>query len=332
MAFQSPEDIIRGGSNQILKMLPKTAAPIIIIVVALWAATGFYKVNPGEVGVVRQLGKEVRRAHPGLRYHLPWPVERVDIVNLERIRRAEIGFRSFQRTSGTQIRRVAAEALMLTGDENIVEAQLIVQYQVKDPSLYLFRVVDPDIVLQTTTEVALRSMIGNTTIDDILTVGREKVQIETHEFLQRLLDVYETGVRITAVRLQVVDPPDQVKDAFHEVVRAREDREKFINQALGYKEDIIPKARGKAEKMIREAEAYKEERVLRAQGDSARFLAVLKEYSKAKKVTRTRLHLETVEQILARVKKVIIDPKATGGISPILPLAEFRVHAAASTP
>lgn len=332
MEFQTPEDIIRGGSSQILKMLPKTAVPIIIAFIALWAATGFYKVNPGEVGVVRQFGKEVRRSHPGLRYHVPWPVERVDVVNLERIRRAEIGFRSFSRAGSSQHRRVSAEALMLTGDENIVEAQLIVQYQVKDPSLYLFRVADPEIVLQTSTEVALRSMVGNTTIDDILTVGREKVQIDTHEFLQRLLDTYETGVRVTAVRLQVVDPPDQVKDAFHEVVRAREDREKYINQAEGYKEDIIPKARGKAQQMIREAEAYKEERVLIAQGDSARFLAVLEEYAKAKTITRTRLHLETVEQVLAGVKKVIIDPKATGGISPILPLAEFRVLSAAATP
>ncbi len=215
---------------------------------------------------------------------------------------------------------------MLTGDENIVEAQLIVQYQVKDPSRYLFHVYDPDEALHSSAEVALRSTVGNTTIDELLTVGREKVQHETHGFLQRLLDVYATGLRVTEVRLQVVDPPEQVKDAFHEVVRAREDRERLINQAQGYQEDVIPKARGKAQQLLREAEGYQEERVLRAQGDAARFVALLDEYRTAKDVTRIRLHLETIERVLRHARKVIIDPKATGGLSPLLPLAEFHLH------
>lgn len=326
MDIQNPEEIIRGGSQQILKMLPKTVLPFVLLAVGLWLATGFYMVSPGEVGVVRQFGKEVRKAGPGLRYHLPWPVERVDVVDVEAVRRAEIGFRTFRRVAGTQQRRVLEEALMLTGDENIVDAQLIVQYQIKDPSMFLFRVRDPRVVLQTTTEVALRGMVGNTTIDALLTVGREKVQVDTRTFLQRLLDDYETGIRVTEVRLQVVDPPDQVKDAFHEVVRAREDRERLTNQAQGYQEDIIPKARGKAQQMIRAAEAYKEERVLMAQGDAERFLALLTEYRKAKEVTRTRLHLESMERILGKVKKIIIDPQATRGLSPLLPLAEFRVQ------
>ncbi len=330
MDIQNPEDIIRGGSQKILKMLPKTVLPFVLLAVGLWLATGFYMVSPGEVGVIRQFGKEVRKAGPGLRYHLPWPVERVDVVNLEAVRRAEIGFRTFRRVAGTQQRRVLEEALMLTGDENIVDAQLIVQYQIKDPSMYLVRVRDPRVVLQTTTEVALRGMVGNTTIDDLLTVGREKVQIDTRTFLQRLLDDYETGIRVTEVRLQVVDPPDQVKDAFHEVVRAREDRERLTNQAQGYQEDIIPKARGKAQQMIRAAEGYKEERVLKAQGDAERFLALLTEYRKAKEVTRTRLHLESIERILGKVKKIIIDPQATRGLSPLLPLSEFRMQNATS--
>ena len=330
MDIQNPEDIIRGGKNQILKMLPKTVLPFVLLAIGLWLATGFYIVSPGEVGVIRQFGKEVRKSEPGLRYHLPWPVERVDVVNLEAVRRAEIGFRTFRRVAGTQQRRVLEEALMLTGDENIVDAQLIVQYQIKDPSMYLFRVRDPRVVLQTTTEVALRGMVGNTTIDELLTVGREKVQIDTRTFLQRLLDDYETGIRVTEVRLQVVDPPDQVKDAFHEVVRAREDRERLINQAEGYKEDIIPKARGKAQQRIRAAEAYKEERVLKAQGDGERFVALLEEYRKAKEVTRTRLHLESMERILGKVKKIIIDPQAVGGLSPLLPLSEFRMQNAKS--
>jgi len=325
MEIRYPEDILRGGGGQLFRQLPKLAAPMTLVLAGLWLAAGFYMVDPGEIGVVRQFGKEVRRSQPGLRYRLPWPVERVVVVNLERVRRAEIGFRTFERTHDTQHRRVSEEALMLTGDENIVEAQIIVQYQVKDPSLYLFRVDAPHEVLQSTTEVALRSMVGNTTIDDILTVGREQVQLDTQEFLQRLLDIYETGVRVTEVRLQVVDPPEQVKDAFHEVVRAREDRERLINQAQGYKEDVIPKARGKAQQTIRAAEAYQQERVLMAQGDAEKFTAVLAEYRKAKEVTRTRLHLETVERLLKQVKKVIVDPRATGG-GALLPLAEFRLR------
>ncbi|MBI2104403.1 MAG: FtsH protease activity modulator HflK [Candidatus Omnitrophica bacterium] len=324
MAFESPEDILRQGS-QLMRWLPKMIIPAAVVAAGLWLATGFYMVGPGEVGVVRQFGKEVRRTEPGLRYRLPLPIERVNIVNVERIRRAEVGFRTEDQVGRSGPRRVSQEALMLTGDENIVEAQLIVQYQVKDPSLYLFRVHNPDEVLRTSTEVALRSMVGNATIDDLLTVGREKVQVETRDFLQRLLDVYSTGLRVTEVRLQVVDPPDQVKDAFHEVVRAREDREKLINQAQGYQEDIIPKARGRAQQMIREAEAFQEERVLRAQGDAARFVALLEEYRKAKEVTRTRLYLEALERTLRPIKKIIIDPRATGGIAPLLPLAPLQI-------
>ncbi len=325
-----PEDILRQG-NQVMRWLPKMFVPAILLMAGLWLATGFYMISPGEVGVMRQFGKEVRRSEPGLRYRLPWPIERIDIVNVESVRRSEIGFRTYRRGEATAQQRVSQEALMLTGDENIVEAQLIVQYQVKDPSLYLFRVYEPAEVLASSTEVALRSMVGNTTIDELLTVGREKVQLETRDFLQRLLDVYNTGLRVTEVRLQVVDPPDQVKDAFHEVVRAREDRERLINQAQGYQEDIIPKARGRAQQMLREAEAYQEERVLHAQGDAARFVALLEEYRKAKDVTRTRLHLEAVERILRPIKKVIIDPRAAGGLSPFLPLAPLQLHEAKPT-
>ena len=327
MDIGSPEDIIRRGSQMML-WLPKIVVPAVLLLAGLWLATGFYIVSPGEVGVVRQFGKEVRRSEPGLRYRLPWPVEQVNIVNVERIRRAEIGFRTDPRSGRLGPQRISQEALMLTGDENIVEAQIIVQYQVKDPFLYLFRVHDPDEVLGSSTEVALRSMVGNATIDDLLTVGREKVQIETRDFLQRLLDAYDTGLRVTEVRLQVVDPPDQVKDAFHEVVRAREDRERLINQAQGYQEDIIPKARGRAQQMLREAEAYKEERVLHAQGDAARFVALLTEYRKAKEVTRTRLYLEAVERTLRPIKKVIIDPRVAGGLTPLLPLAPLQLHEA----
>src|SRR5215813_3173836 len=228
-----------------------------LVVLLVWLATGFYVVGPGEQGVVRRFGREVARTGPGLRFRLPYPFERVEVVNLAVVRRVEVGFRSEPR-----YRVVPQEALMLTGDENIVDAQAIVQYRVKDPGYYLFRVRDPDQALRDATEVALRSVVGRTTIDDAMTVGRVRVQESARDFLQQLLDTYEAGVMVTELKLQVVDPPEQVKDAFHEVVRAREDRERLINVALGYQEDIIPKARGQAEQMVRAAEAYQAQRLI----------------------------------------------------------------------
>jgi len=329
MEIRYPEDSLRGGGGQAVKLLPKMILPVLLLLAGLWLTTGFYMVDPGEVGVVRQFGKEVRQSAPGLRYHLPWPIERADKVNVEEVRVDEIGFRSFHRGRAEPVRRVSEEALMLTGDENIVEAQLIVQYQVQDPSALLFRVAEPETVLHSSAEVALRSMVGNTTIDDLLTVGREKVQGETQGFLQRLLDAYETGLRVTEVRLQVVDPPEQVKDAFHEVVRAREDRERLINQALGYQEDLIPRARGQAQKIIREAEGYREERILKARGDAARFLALFEEYQKSKTVTRDRLYLETVERVLPQAGKILVDTKVNSTVLPILPLETASLGASA---
>jgi len=296
---------------------------IAVLLVGIWAATGFYIVGPGEQGVVRQFGKVVKKTSAGLNYRLPWPIQKVDIVNVERIQRLEVGFRSDPLQPG-RIREVPRESLMLTGDENIVDAQLIVQYRIKDPIPYLFRIRDPVGTLRAATEVALRSRVGNTTIDDVLTVGRFKVQEETREFLQQLMDIYESGLLVTEVKLQTVDAPDQVKDAFHEVVRAREDREKLINQAKGYQEDLIPKARGQAQEILRAAEAYKEERILRARGDAARFRSILTEYQRAPRVTRQRLYLETVEKVLSGVEKVVLD---SGGnnVVPLLPLRDVTI-------
>jgi membrane protease subunit HflK len=211
---------------------------------------------------------------------------------------------------------------MLTGDENIVDAQAIVQYRVKDPSQYLFQVRDPDQALRDATEVALRSVIGRTTIDDAITVGRVRIQESSQDFLQQLLDAYQAGLIVTELKLQVVDPPEQVKDAFHEVVRAREDRERLINEAMGYQEDIIPKARGQAEQMVRNAEAYKAQRLIRAEGDAAKFVSVLREYERAQEVTEQRLYLETLQRVLPKAQKIIIGPQLEGGVLPFLPLRD----------
>jgi membrane protease subunit HflK len=290
---------------------------LLLCIVLIWLATGVYTVGPGEQGVVRRFGKEVARVGPGLHYHWPRPIERVDVVNVEAVRRVEVGFRSVPRYS-----LVPEESLMLTGDENIVDAQAIVQYRVKEAGEYLFRVMDPDQALRDATEVGLRSVIGRTTIEEVLTVGRVEIQNQTREFLQQLLDTYQSGLMVTEVKLQVVDPPEQVKDAFHEVVRAREDRERLINEARGYQEDVIPKARGQVEQTLRAAEAYKAQREIRAQGEAAKFLSILAEYQKAQEVTEQRLYVETLQRVLPKAQKIVISPQLEGHLLPFLPLRE----------
>ena len=290
---------------------------LLLCIMLIWLATGVYTVGPGEQGVVRRFGKEVARVGPGLHHHWPRPIERVDVVNVEVVRRVEVGFRSDPR-----YHLVPQESLMLTGDENIVDAQAIVQYRVKDAGEYLFRVVDPDQALRDATEVGLRSVIGRTTIEEVLTVGRVEIQNQTREFLQQLLDTYQSGLMVTEVKLQVVDPPEQVKDAFHEVVRAREDRERLINEARGYQEDVIPKARGQVEQTLRAAEAYKAQREIRAQGEAAKFLSILEEYQKAQEVTEQRLYVETLQRVLPKAQKIVISPQLEGHLLPFLPLRE----------
>jgi membrane protease subunit HflK len=292
-----------------------------LIVLALLAA-GIFKVGPGEQGVVRTFGRETGKRGPGLHYALPI-VQQYDVVNVEQVRRMEIGFRADQ--------PVATEAQMLTGDENIVETQMIVQYRVRDTSKFLFEIRDAEETLRATAEVALRSMVGRTSIDDVLTTGREKVQSDTRQWLQKLMDDYQSGLSILEVKLLAADAPDEVREAFHDVVRAREEKEKLINQAKGYAADLIPRARGEARKIERDAEAYKAQRVLQASGDAQKYLDMLAEYDKAQKVTRDRLYLETMERILGKVeKKIVVDEALAKGSVPILNLDGAHVGAAAA--
>jgi membrane protease subunit HflK len=302
--------------------------PLLLLLLLLGSTflgkAGFYTVDPGEQGVVRTFGKETDKTEPGL--HFAWPfVQQVDVANVEQIRRIEVGFRGDQ--------RMPHEALMLTGDENIVEAQVIVQYRVADPSKYLFRLKNPEESLRATAEVALRSMVGGTQIDDAITTGREKLQEDTRAWLQRLIDEYDSGITVTEVKLQAVDAPDEVKEAFHDVVRAREEKEKLINQAKGYNADVVPRARGEARKMVRGAEGYSQERVLQANGDAQKFEAMLAEYSKAERVTRERLYLETIERIMSKIEhKVLVDDQIAKNALPVLPIGAARVAGALGAP
>tara|TARA_B100001248_G_scaffold99239_1_gene73712 strand:+ start:62345 stop:63352 length:1008 start_codon:yes stop_codon:yes gene_type:complete len=287
--------------------------PVVLAIFAIYSS--FYTIDPGEVGVIQRFGKLSSYSDPGLHLKIP-VVDKLTVVDVEKVRRIEIGFRSDRSRIS-----IVQESLMITKDENIVDAQAIIQWKIKDPGNYLFKVWNVESTIKSTAEVALRSSMGVTNIDDALTTGRDLIQSNTRAFLQKLLDSYSSGVAITDVKLQIVDPPEEVKDAFNEVVRAKEDKEKLINNAKGYFEDVIPKARGEAEKMIRQSEAYREQRISKAQGDVARFNQIYSEYRKDKETTKTRIYLEKMESILQRPKKVIGTDSASGSLN-LLPLNE----------
>ena len=300
-------------SVKVLAPVFKRLGPILIGLAVLGVLFGgTYEVGPGEQAVIRTFGRETGKAGPGLHFSFPL-VQRRNVVNVEQVRRVEVGFRGQQ--------RMPDEALMLTGDENIVEAQIIVQYRVSDTSKYLFRLKDPDETLRATAEVALRSMVGQTKIDELLTTGRERVQDDARAWLQKLMNDYQSGITVTELKLQTVDAPAQVREAFHDVVRAREEKEKLINEARGYQADVIPRAKGEAEKLQREAEGYREQRILRANGDANRFDATLVEFQKAERVTRQRLWLEAVERVLGSIEnKVFVDEGVGKNAVAVLPL------------
>jgi membrane protease subunit HflK len=296
---------------------------IIPVIVLLWALSGIYIVRPDEQGVVRRFGKAVKVTEPGPNYHLPRPIERVNKVKVKQVRRIEIGFITVSQGPPARYKFVPEESLMLTGDEQIIDAQVTVQYQVSDPVKFLFNVRDLERrhgALMDAAEVALRQVVGQRPIDDVLIGEKLQIEIDTKELLQRIIDRYDGGISIKEVKLQTVRPPQEVAAAFSDVVSAKEDKDRLIKEADAYRMDVLPKARGRAASIIRAAEAYKAERIKRAEGDVARFLAVLKEYEKAKEVTRKRLYLETMEKILPGIRKFIVDPEAGGNVLQFLPL------------
>jgi len=298
----------------------KLAVPILLV---LWLLSGIYIVRPGEQGVVRRFGKVVRITEPGPHYHLPVPIEKVNKPKIQQVRRIEIGFETISPGPPARYRFHTEESLMLTGDEQIIDAQIIVQYKIKDAADYLFNVRNlegPQGTIKDAAEVALRQVVGQRPIDDVLITEKLQVEVDISALLQEIVDGYESGIRIIEVKLQTVQPPKEVAASFSDVVSAKEDKEKLIQEAKGYQEDIIPKARGEARSIVLEAEGYKEEKIKRAQGDVAKFLAVLNEYEKAKDVTRKRLYLETMEKVLPGIKKFIIDSETGDGLLKLLPL------------
>ena len=291
--------------------------PVVLAALVIWLLTGTFMVGPDEVGVVRTFGKHTRVAQSGLNWHFPVPIETVNTPKVTEVKRIEIGFRTLR---NGQYRTVEKESLMLTGDENIVDAEMIVQYKIKDPVAYLFNIVEPELTVREAAEASLRTVVGRNKIDETLTTGKFTIQEETKSQLQSILDLYESGIHVVAVQLQDVSPPKEVIGAFKDVASAKEDKNRMVNQAEGYRNDIIPKARGEAEAMIRDAEGFRESRIKRAEGDAAKFTTILKEYQKAKSITEKRLYLETMEKVLPGIEKIIIPDKDSGNILNLLNL------------
>ncbi len=291
--------------------------PLLGAALALWLFTGTYMVGPDEIGVVRTFGKYTRVAQSGLNYHFPYPIEQVNTPAVTEVKRIEIGFRTLR---NGQYRSVEKESLMLTGDENIVDAEMIVQYKIKDPVKYLFRIVEPELTVREAAEASLRTVVGRNKIDETLTTGKFKIQEETKIQLQLILDKYDSGIHVVAVQLQDVSPPKEVIGAFKDVASAKEDKNRMVNQAEGYRNNVIPKARGEAEAMIRDAEGFKQARIKRSEGDAAKFTTILKEYRKAKSITQKRLYLETMERVLPNIEKIIIPDKNSGNMLNLLNL------------
>ncbi len=309
---------------------------IVLLVIAVWLASGFYIVEEGRRGVVLRLGKFNEVTMPGPRWHIPYPVESVEVVNVSGVRTVEVGYR------GNPKNKEKEEALMLTDDENIVDVQFAVQYTLKSPEDFLFNNRNPEDNVLQAAETSIREVVGKSKMDFVLNQGRSEITARVKVLMQQILDRYKTGINITTVNLQNVQPPDQVQTAFDDAVRAGQDRERLKNEGQAYANDVVPKARGVAARLTEEANGYKESVVATAQGDASRFRQILTEYEKAPQVTRERIYLDTMQQILGSTSKVIIDQK--GGQNLLyLPLdqlmkmstqggAEARVSAAETAP
>jgi membrane protease subunit HflK len=283
-------------------------AGIVVIIVLIILFTGLYTIGPEEMGVVQRFGKYARTEPPGLHFKFPFGIEKLMKVKTARVLKEEFGFRAVSPGIRTEYvkKGYEDESLMLTGDLNVIAVEWIVQFRIKDPVKFLFKVRDVKSAIRDLSEAVVRRIVGNRGATDVLTVGREEVGNTVQSELQGILDRFETGIQIVTVKLQDVNPPDQVKAAFNEVNEARQEKERTINQAQEAFNKEIPKALGEARKAIAEAEGYAMERVNRAQGDVSRFTAVLKEYQDAKEVTRRRLYLETIGEILPKTREIYI--------------------------
>ena len=318
-----------------INVSPRTITYVVVALVALWLLSGIYTVAPDEKAVVLRFGEVSTIVDPGLHYHLPTPIERPLIVSVTQVYRDEIGFRTIDPGPPARYSKRAKESLMLTGDENIIDVEMVVQYRVTDVAKALFSAQGLGVfgnngnsfgLVHDAAEAALRQVVGRQTIDEAITEGKLEIQTEIKEELQGAFDIYDCGLAVETVQLQTVSAPEQVDAAFKDVASAKEDRERLVNEAKGYQNDVIPKARGEAQRVLRSAEAYQFERVRAAKGDADRFKQVYLEYKKAPDVTETRLYLETMERILPKIDKYIVENDGKGGLLNVLNLGGQEVR------
>ena len=293
------------GDSGIIKPLP-----IIIVIFLVWLATGFYIVDQGSRGIVLTFGKNTGITQPGPRWHIPYPIETVEIVNQEQVRTIEVGYRSLGEGATQQLK----ESLMLTGDENIIDLQFAVQYNLKSVEDFLFNNRSVEGSVRGAAETAIREVVGKSDMDFVLYEGREEIAIKTKSLMQSILDLYQTGINITSVTMQNAQPPQQVQAAFDDAVKAKQDLERQKNEGQAYANDIVPKARGTASRLTAEANGYKISIENEALGNASRFDQILAEYIRAPEVTKKRLFLETQEQIMSTVSKIIIDQKGSNSL------------------
>ena len=336
---QTPPDIdeiIRRGQAKLKGLLPKgfggwkAGTLIALVLLGIWAANGFYRVQPNQEGVPVLLGRFVgATTNPGLHWNWPAPIGKVYTPDVTAENRIEIGLRTSGESSrrGASVRDMPEESQMITGDENIVDIDFVVFWRISDAPNYLFNIRNPDETVKMAAESVMRAIIGQTPIQEALTSRREDIEARTLSSLQKLMSEYRAGIQVRQVQLLAVLPPKNVIDAFDEVSRARQDMDRLKNEAEAFRNDIVPRARGEAQQLLQGAEAYRQEVVNRAQGDANRFNSVYQAYRQAKDVTTTRIYLETLESIFSNVNKVIIDSevgKAGGGVVPYLPLPEIK--------
>lgn len=328
------EALLRKGQDRVRQFIPggggsaKGVVLIVLAVIAVWLATGFYTVNPREQGVELIFGRLWEVTGPGLKYNLPSPIGDVLTPQVEAINRVDVGFRGTADagTRGGVARDVPEESTILTGDQNIVDVDFQVQWKIGDSVAYLFNIRDPEATVKRAAESAMREVVGQSSFDDTVTVGRQQIEERTEELLQSILDDYSSGISIENVRLQKSDAPGEVIDAFNDVQRARQDKDRLQNEAQAYANSIVPEARGEAEQMIQQAIAYRERLIKEADGEAQRFISVYDAYMVAPEVTKRRMFLETLGQVFGSADKIIIDgPLGSGqGVVPYLALPEIN--------
>ena len=324
---------MRRGQDRFKRLMPggmgttKGVLVILLVILVMWLGSGFYRIQTGQQGVVLLFGQYVQSTEPGLHWYFPSPIGQVLSPEVERVRRVDIGFRSAQTGNGNRVggtRNILEESLMLTGDQNIADLDFTVLWKVKDAGDYLFNIRDPETTVKKAAESAMREVIGQTVLQEALTGGRELIESKTRELLQDILDSYGSGITISNIQLLKVDPPTAVIDAFNEVQRARQDKDRKLNEAEAYRNRVVPTARGEAAKMVQGANAYKEKMLKEAEGEAKQFLSVYESYKVAKDVTVQRMYLEAMEDVLQGSTKVIIDSQGGAGVVPYLPLPELR--------